>query len=255
MKKLMCAVLALALCMGFVLAGCGPEDDTPGSVSDNKSDGNTTNIVQNENTDTRSDIVIEELESVTQTTPGAEAELFTKGVYYLEGIIYSDEGKIPIQIATDITNMQFTMSLSKKLGFGVLLLGDDTYAVLPSSKVYTEFSNNLLKYLGSGDSINVSEFQVIKNEGENGQMNMTQTAVTINGEPGLCTNYIYDDMYLKLYSIGDKLVQVETYEANGTLSMQIVVNSITAQIPADQLTLKGFTQVSLPVFLSSMVTG
>lgn len=240
--------------MGFVLAGCTDNDDTPGSVSNNGNNENTTNLIQND-VATRSDIVIEELETVSQTAPGAEVDLFTKGVYYLEGTIYSDDGNIPIQIATDITNMQFTISLSKKLSFGMLLLGDATYAVLPSAKVYTEFSNTLLNYLGFDGSLNVSEFQVIKNEGENGKLTITQTAVTINGDPGLCTNYIYDDMYLKLYSIGDKLVQFESYETDGTLSMQIVINSITAQIPSDQLTLKGLTQVSLPVFLSSMVTG
>ena len=103
------------------------------------------------------------------------------------------------------------------------------------------------------DIVSVSEFQSIQGE-NNEDGKVTQNKVTINGEAGLCTTYTFQDTTVKLYSIGDKLVQVENYDEKGVRTMIIEVSSISAQIPSNQLTLKGLEEVGATSFFSSLIS-
>lgn len=231
--------------MSFLFAGCGNQSE--GGV-EHASDAVAP--VGNENV--QSDIKIEEGETTVENNLGTGVDLFIGGKYYLEGTIYSDGEAMPVTMSTDGVNVQLTANISG-ISFGVLVLGDKTYAVLPRTNQYTELSDMLIKALGIEDSISVSEFQDIRNEESDDTADVTQYAVTINGDPGLCTIYTYDDTIVKLYSIGDKLIQVENYDLNGTMTMQIVVDSITSQIPSTQLTLKGLEEASVTSFIKSFM--
>ena len=231
--------------MSFLFAGCGKQSE--GGV-EHASDAVAP--VGNENV--QSDIKIEEGETTVENNLGTGVDLFIGGKYYLEGTIYSDGEAMPVTMSTDGVNVQLTANISG-ISFGVLVLGDKTYAVLPRTNQYTELSDMLIKALGIEDSISVSEFQDIRNEESDDTADVTQYAVTINGDPGLCTIYTYDDTIVKLYSIGDKLIQVENYDLNGTMTMQIVVDSITSQIPSTQLTLKGLEEASVTSFIKSFM--
>lgn len=244
MKKTFIAIVAVLLCFVFVFVGCNSSDKPTGNIVDNSQPDEQEKLVF-------SDIEIKEGETVAEAL-GAEVELFQSGVYFLEGTIYSSGEAMPVRLATDGTNVELTATVSG-MSFGILVLEDATYVIQPSAKIYTELSDALIKALGIDDSFNVSEFQSIRDEDNDEKANIKQLAVTINGENGLCTEYFYEDTYVKLYSIGDKLVQVENFDADGTLTMQIVVDSITSQIPSDQLTLKGLTQASVTSFISSFV--
>ena len=232
--------------MSFLFAGCG--DSSEGGVEHASEEEMP---VGNENV--QSDIKIEEGETTVENNLGTGVELFIAGKYYLEGTIYSDGEAMPVSMATDGINVQLTANISG-LSFGVLVLGDKTYAVLPRTNEYTELSDMLIKALGIEDSISISEFQDIRNEDTSDDVaDVTQYAVTINGDPGLCTIYTYDDTIVKLYSIGDKLIQVENYDLSGAMTMQIVVDSITSQIPSTQLTLKGLEEASVTSFIKSFM--
>lgn len=249
LKKSICAILAILFCVTVLFAGCG-DNSTPGGVVDNSNVVDTP-VVNNQNA--QSDIKIEEGESTVQNELGTGVDLFIGGKYYLEGTIYSEGEAMPVTMATDGANVQLTANISG-ISFGVLVLGDKTYAVLPKANTYTELSQMLINALGIEDSINVSEFQDIRNEDTNSEANVTQTAVSINGEAGLCTIYTYEDTIVRLYSIGDKLIQVENYDMDGTMTMQIVVDSITSQIPSNQLTLKGIEEASVTSFIKAFMS-
>ncbi|MBR5234558.1 MAG: hypothetical protein IKW03_10135 [Clostridia bacterium] len=248
MKKSICAVLAILLCMTVFFAGCA-DNTTPGGVVDNSNAADAP-VVNNSNA--QSDIKIEEGESTVQNNLGTGVDLFIGGKYYLEGTIYSEGEAMPVAMATDGTNVQLTANISG-ISFGVLVLGDKTYAVLPKANTYTELSQMLINALGIEDSINVSEFQDIRNDQGDTDADITQYSVSINGDPGLCTIYTYDDTIVKLYSIGDKLIQVENYDLSGAMTMQIVVDSITSQIPSNQLTLKGIEEASVTSFIKAFM--
>ena len=249
LKKTICAVLAMLLCMTVLFTGCS-DDSAMGGVVDNS---NLVDTPIANDSNAQSDIKIEEGASVVQNELGTGVELFIAGNYYLEGVIYSEGEAMPVAMATDGSNVQLTANISG-ISFGVLVLGDKTYAILPKANKYTELSQMLISALGIEDSINVSEFQDIRNEDQNAQANVTQSAVTINGEDGLCTIYTYDDTIVRLYSIGDKLIQVENYDLNGNMTMQIVVDSITSQIPSNQLSLKGIEEASVTSFIKAFMS-
>lgn len=249
MKKALCALIAVIICVAFVFAGCQDNKPSPGSVVDHSTPENYA-YNNNSGSNAQSDIKIEEGETASEAYLGTEAELFLASKYYLEGTIYTDGEKMPVQLATDGYNLELT-AMSSGISFGILVLDDQTYAINPKTKSYTELSDMLVKTLGL-NNIDVSDFQSVRNDTDT-NATIVQNAVTINGEPGLCTDYIYNDTAIKLYSIGDKLVQVENFDKDGKLTMQIVIDSITGQIPADQLTVKGLTRQNIPSFIATFI--
>ncbi len=250
MKKTISVIFALLLCVSVLFTGCNKGETPQGGVVDMQDyDENAPVVV-------KPDISIQEGETVAEVTLGAGVETFISNAYYLEGNIYSgSEGAMPVKLATDGKNLQFTTDFAieetAKIVFGVIVLDEKTYVTLPEKKQYTELSDTLLKMLSMDDIISVSEFQTIKAEEEAG--NVTYTSVTINGQAGLCTTYTYEDTIVKLYSIGDQLIEVDNCNMEGVPTMIIEVKSITNQIPSDQLTLKGLTQASATSFFASLI--
>lgn len=245
MKKILCVVFALLMCMTMLFAGCG--DSPKGGVVDHSNNEQIANgdIILSDNK-------IEEGATTVQEDLGAGVETFLSGNYYLEGVVYSEGEVMPLILATDGKNYQFTANYSG-VSLGMLLLDDATYVVLPREKQYAELSEALISALDLDEGLGVNDFQAITDEGGNENSSMSQFAVTINGDPGLCTVYTFADSYFKLYSIGDKLIQVESFDLDDTMTMQIVVDELSAQIPADQLTLKGLEEATPTSFIKGLM--
>ena len=232
--------------MTALFTGCKKTDATPGGVVDN---GDGAVVVT-------PDIEIQEGESTVEENLGLGVDIFLTNKYYLEGTVYSGSDGIPVKLATDGKNLQFTTDFAveqSKIVFGLAVLDDVTYVTLPTQKKYTKLSKELLGMMDMEDVISVTEFQTIK-DGEDEQGKATQLSVTINGAAGLCTIYTFQDTTIKLYSIGDKLVQIENFDENGVKTMIIEVDNISAQIPSDQLTLKGLEEAGAASFFSSLIS-
>lgn len=238
MKKAFSAVVAILLCSVFVLSGCNDNNtNTPGSVDF----GDDKPI---------SDIKIVEGETIYEEKVAKEAEIFMNGFYSMKATIYSSGQKIPVLLAQDGKNIEFALEAGS-LSFGVLLLDEASYIILPSTKEYTELSDSFMKLLGL-DDVKLSDLQSIRNDEGSDDGKHRQSSVTINGKPGVCNEFDYDSTVIKLYSIDDKLIQIDSYDENGQLSMQIVVDSITDQIPSDQLTIKGYSKVNAQSFIKML---
>lgn len=232
--------------MTALFTGCKKTDATPGGVVDN---GDGAVVVT-------PDIEIQEGESTVEENLGLGVDIFLTNKYYLEGTVYSGSDGIPVKLATDGKNLQFTTDFAveqSKIVFGLAVLDDVTYVTLPTQKKYTKLSKELLGMMDMEDVISVTEFQTIK-DGEDEQGKVTQLRVSINGTAGLCTIYTFQDTTIKLYSIGDKLVQIENFDENGVKTMIIEVDNISAQIPSDQLTLKGLEEAGAASFFSSLIS-
>ena len=246
MKKVLCSVFALLMCIVMLFAGCG--DSPKGGVVD-QTDNNAVsgNVILSDNK-------IEEGETTVEEDLGVGVETFISGNYYLEGVVYSEGEVMPLILATDGKNYEFTANYSG-VSLGMLLLDDSTYMVLPREKQYAALSDTLISALDLDSGLGVNDFQAItkENDGIN-NANVTQYSVTINGVAGLCTIYTFADSYFKLYSIGDELIQIESYDLDDVMTIQIVVDEISAQIPADQLTLKGFEEASPTSFIKALMS-
>lgn len=245
MKKFICVILALLMSVAVLFTGCG--DNVTGGVVDVSGADDSNEVVLSDNK-------IEEGETTVEENLGLGVETFLSGKYYLEGVVYSEGEAMPVLLATDGTNYQFTANYSG-IAFGMLILEGATYVVLPKTNQYTELSDTLIKALDLDSGLSVNDFQIIVDEGnDNSSASLSQYSVTINGEAGLCTVYTFEDSEFKLYSIGDKLIQIENYEKDGTMIMQIVVDELTAQIPSDQLTLNGLEKASVTSFIQSFIS-
>lgn len=246
MKKILCAVFALLMCIVMLFAGCG--NSSKGGVVE-QTDNNAAN-----NNVILSDNKIEEGATTVEEELGVGVETFISGTYYLEGVVYSEGEVMPLILATDGKNYEFTANYSG-VSLGMLLLDDATYMVLPREKQYAALSETLISALDLDSGLGVNDFQAItkENDGIN-NANVTQYSVSINGVDGLCTIYTFADSYFKLYSIGDDLIQIESYDLDDVMTIQIVVDEISAQIPADQLTLKGFEEASPTSFIKALMS-
>lgn len=251
MKRIFCVMLALIMCMAVVFTGCGDNaDNQGGSVEDNNQA--LEDLVANDAVgDIRSDNEIQEGETTVETHVPEEVEVFVRGNYFIDGVIYSSGDAMEVQIATDGLNVQVTAEVSG-ISFGMLVLDGTTYVIQPAAKIYTELSDALLSALGLDEGFSVEDFKSISDQiGEEEIYNLKQSKVTINGESGLCNEYNYEDATVRLYSIGEKLIQVDNYNEEDVLTMQIVLDSISSTIPSDQLTLKGLEKASITTFISS----
>lgn len=255
MKKILCVLFALMLTVVLLFTGCGDKKPVDGSVEDNQGgsvvEGNT-DALNDTLGDVKSDVKIEEGESITEQYIAPQVQAFIDGKYYLKGVIYSSGEAMPSIIATDGKNFHFTTDTSG-ISIGILILDDVTYIIQPNAKIYAELSATLVSALGI-DDFDVTEITNIKLDGaDNSVTKINQSAVTINGEAGICNEYVYDTTTVRLYSVGDRLIQVDNYDSNGTLTMQIVVNEISDVIPSDQLTLKGLEKSSVTKFITSFM--
>lgn len=250
MKRILCVMFALVMCVAVVFTGCSDNaNNANGSVEDNQDFDDF--MADDAVGDMRSDNEIMEGETTVETHIPEEVELFVRGNYYIDGVIYSSGDAMKVQLATDGMNVHVTANVSG-ISFGMLVLDNTTYVVQPSAKIYTELSDALLSALGLDEGFSVEEFKSISDQiGEEEVYNLKQSKVTINGQPGICNEYNYDDASIKLYSIGEKLIQVDNYDKDGVLTMQIVIDKITSTIPSDQLTLKGLEKASITTFISS----
>lgn len=246
MKRILCVVFALLMCVSVLFTGCNGNDDTPkGGVVDVSGEQDKEVIfLESDNK-----IVEVEGETVAETRLGKEAEIFIKGKYCIDGTIYTDGQALPVLLSIDGKNIQFAVNYSG-IYFSILVLDGVTYMILPAEKQYTKLSDTLIGAMGL-DDFSMEELQMTLNE-EDTEASISQFAVTINGENGLCNVYTFDDTIVKLYSIGERLIQIESFDQNENMSMQIDVESITDQIPADQLTLKGLTEASGTSFLKGL---
>ena len=232
--------------VAVLFTGCG-DTITGGVVDVSGADDSNNEVILSDNK-------IEEGETTVEENLGIGVETFLSGKYYLEGVVYSEGEAMPVLLATDGTNYQFTANYSG-IAFGMLILDGATYVVLPRANQYTELSDSLIKALDLDSGLSVNDFQIIVDEGnDNSTASLSQYSVTINGDAGLCTVYTFEDSEFKLYSIGDKLIQIENYDKDGTMIMQIVVDELTAQIPSDQLTLKGLEKASVTSFIQSFIS-
>lgn len=252
-KRTVYILFALLMCFALVFTGCNSSSNTGGSVSQADGDNNEV-IAVNEELGYESDNEIVEQETTYEAELGEEIELFISSNYYLEGTMYSTgEAGYPMTLATDGTNIQLSTSV-ENISIGFLLLDDVTYIIEPTTSEYTELNSAFLSAMGM-DDINLDEFKSLDtSEDTINEAIETQTKVLINGEEGLCTTFTYTDTTIKLYTVDQKLVQVNYYDETDTLTTQLVISSISATIPADQLTLKGMTEVSVYTFIKSMTS-
>ncbi len=269
-KNIICLLLSVLLIV-FAFSACGSKDSKGGTVNElttgdeNVSINNgavakvdaSDNIKIETGYGKASDIKIGSENGASEgkvTTLGKEAQIFTSGKFYIDAVIYTnDEEGMPTVLACDGKNLQANITVSG-ISLSLLVLDSESYILDTKNKNYMKISASLLTALGM-DTNSLSDISSISgNEVAQDMSNAKETDVTINGQAGKGVRVeSKDGGYTMLYSVGDKLIEADSYDSNGKLTMQIAFNSVSDTIPSDMLTLKGYNQTSsISSFVSTM---
>ena len=262
MKKLLCVALALLLCAVMAFTGCslggGEKEKSGGSVVDN---GEIPSIATGLGFRSDLEIQSEAVKIESEQPIGSQAQAFLDGVFYFEGTVFTmDNEGMEMKMATDANkNLQLETTL-EDITITFLILEKQPYLINKKDNTYIEVNSRLLSILGiDTDSLTeISNFTSNTNASMDDDTTVTQTAVLINGEEGLCTEIGYKtddgkDNSVKLYTIGEKLCQAENFDEKDNMTMQMAFTTFSPTIPSDQLTLAGYTKATYYSFIQSLV--
>lgn len=249
MKKTVSVILAVLMCTALLFTGCSDKNPTD---SEQVSDKNLNGSLH-----TANDIAGEGGEAVSEVSQASDIATFISGKFYLEGTMYTEDSKdgMNVNIAMDSADngqkaIQITTTMSG-IYLGIFYDGSKTYVINIAQKIYLELTDGIRKTLGLGDIDMNMDFST------DDSATTKYYNVTINGEKGICTEVTSSEGTItKLYTIGDKLLQVDSYDKDNTLISRIVVSALSPSIPSNQLTLSGLTKASsFYNFFSSMGKG
>lgn len=234
MKKIMCVVFALLICMSFALTGC-KKSKNPSLGTELVTDENLLGSVHQANE------IASPGEAVSEAKIAGDIDTFIKGVFYLEGTMYTEDSEDGMNVNIAMNGQQAIQITTTMSGIylGIYHEGDKTYVINVAQNTYLELTDSIRKMLGL-DDMNMN----VDLSSEDGSATKYYN-VKINGSDGLCSEVTSKEGNItKLYTIGDKLLQVDSYDKDNNLTSRIVVSSITATIPSNQLTLNGLEKAS-----------
>ncbi len=234
MKKIMSVIFALLICTTFVLTGC-KDKNTVSPDSELVTDENLLGSIHQANE------IASPGETVSEVQTAADIQTFINGVFYLEGTMYTEDSDDGMNVNIAMNGQQAIQITTTMSGIylGIYHEGDKTYVINVAQNTYLELTDSIRKMLGLDDldmSVDLSS--------DDGAVTKYYN-VKINGTDGICSEVTSTEGNVtKLYTMGDKLVQVDSYDKDNNLTSRIVVSSITATIPSNQLTLNGLEMAS-----------
>ena len=182
----------------------------------------------------------------------AQIKAFFDRKCYIQGALYSGNTGDPLSISFDGDNFEALTNLDG-IEISMMKLDGAMYLKRPALNQYVEFTDSVMKFMGleSGDF----NFSFGKTSYESMKSNLKKTYdVTINGKPGVCYLYQSETQQFRFYSEDGELRQIEIYDNEGELVSQISVSFFSTSIPADQLTLKGYTKTGLGTIFADVLS-
>ena len=209
-------------------------------------------IVENTTT-AQSGAVQETTTANVQQVNKAEAQIkaFFDRKCYIQGALYDGRTGDPLAISFDGDNFEALTNLDG-IEISMMKLDGAMYIKRPALNQYVEFTDSVMKFMGlESDDFNFS-FGNTSYESMKSKLKKTYD-VTINGKPGVCYLYEGDTQQYRFYSEDGELRQIEIYDNEGELVSQISVSFFSTSIPADQLTLKGYTKTGLGTIFADVL--
>ena len=176
----------------------------------------------------------------------AEAQIkafFNHSCYY-KGAVYSSTENAPLSVAFDGDNFEFLTNL-EGVEVSFAKIDGKLYLKRPAVKQYVELSDAVMSLIGfDADSLNLDMTGASFSAADSKLVGTYD--ITVNGEKGVCHEYSGENgKIMKFYSTDGNLVQINSYNADGTTDVEMVISYFSESIPGDQLTLKGFTSSSI----------
>ena len=181
----------------------------------------------------------------------AQIQAFLDRSCYIQGAMYAGGTGDPLAMSFNGDEFEILTNLD---GTEVSIMRVDgvMYIKRPATKQYVELTDTVMDMLGLDPemfnySIGGADFSTM-------QSNLFATYdVTVNGEKGVCHEYVNNEQTFRFYSVDGQLKQIDTCDASGEVASQIIVSYFSESIPGDQMTLKGYEKSSSTALFADML--
>lgn len=221
----------------------------------------TTTLSNNIGTESPNQIVENTTESVgngtqaedTEQVNKAEAQIkaFFNRSCYIQGAMYSNGTGDPLAMSLDGDSFEILTNLDGT-EVSIMKVSGTMYIKRPATKQYVELTDTVMDMIGLDPqmfniSIGAADYSTMQSK-----LYATYD-VTVNGEKGVCHEYVNGDRTFKFYSVDGQLKQIDTCDAAGSVDSQIIISYFSESIPGDQMTLKGYEKSSISAIFADMI--
>lgn len=170
--------------------------------------------------------------------------------FHFTGAMYSGNEGNPMKISFDGSDMEVLTNLDG-VELSILSLDGKLYFKRPATKQYAALTEEFCKIVG------FSTDNIVLNFGNTSYEDMQKKFVgsydvTVDGKEGVCYQYANTDRVFKFYTVDGEIKQIHMTDANNTAETVFYISSFSPSIPADQLTLKGYTEANMMVMFADV---
>lgn len=181
----------------------------------------------------------------------AQIEAFFNRTCYLRGAIYSNNSGDSVSMAFDGDNIEFLTNLDGT-EVSIMRIDGKTYLKRPATKQYMEFTEPVMNLLGiSADDFSFN-FNTANYDDMKKLLNSTYD-VKLDDKDGVCYEYKNNSRIFRFYSVDGELKQLDICDEDGTIDTQLSIDYFSTSIPADQLTLKGYTESTMGAIFADLM--
>ncbi len=189
----------------------------------------------------------------TQQTANVEAHIkaFFNKKYHMKGAMYDNKGVgDPFSISQDGEDLEAMGNLD---GFEIAMMRLDgvVYFKRPVLRQYVILTDSLMDFMGFDKDFFEFDFGNVDYEEMKKHLDSVYD-VSINDTPGVCYYYKSEKQQFKFFAQDGNLKQIEIYDNTGKLTSQMMISYFSSSIPADHLTLKGYTETTFGTFFGDV---
>lgn len=181
----------------------------------------------------------------------AQIHAFFERSCYIQGAMYSGGTGDPLAMSFNGDEFEILTNLDGT-EVSIMRVAGVMYIKRPATKQYVELTDSAMDMLGLDPemfnlSIGGADFTDMESK-----LYATYD-ITVNGEKGVCHEYVNSGQTFKFYSVDGQLKQIDTCDESGEVVSQIMVSYFSESIPGDQMTLKGYEKSSITALFADML--
>ena len=165
-----------------------------------------------------------------------EFDIYRSGKFYVKGSVTDCDGETnPMELAITDGSVYMLTAVSD-ISMGVMIGGGKTYLVSPEHRAYVELSKTVMSLLG----MDASKLSASTNFDFSDMSPLSEADSVADAELNgvKCREYTFEGSNGRKTSIfmdGTRLLETDSYNADGTLYNRMTFESVSAEIPADRI--------------------
>ncbi len=176
-----------------------------------------------------------------------QIEIFLSQKFYMEGAMYTGSEGNALMMSFDGNDFEWRTNIDD-IEVSVCNLDGILYLKRIGTKQYVELDDNLMGLIGFTTDDLTFNFT-----GDSTPEEYATYDVTINDSAGVCYVYTSESGFSKFYAVDGELVEIDMCDESGNVLTQLTIDVLSSDIPADQLTIKGYEKSSISAIFADMM--